>query len=71
MAHFEIPDKKYVTTITIIRPGCRVFVDSMDEAKENAKALVIDRVSEEDRSTTQFHIAPLELVKQKNKKESQ
>ncbi len=70
MSDFEIPNKKYVTTITIMRPGYRVFVDSLEEAEENAEALVRDRVSEKDRSTTQFHIAPLELVKQKNKKES-
>jgi len=63
MPDFEVPNKRYVTTITIERPGYRVFVDSWEEAEEIAKALVEDHVSEKDRSTTQCHIAPLVKVK--------
>ncbi len=60
---FEPPRKRYITTINLTLPGYITFVDSWEEAEEQAAALLEDCVSEKNRSTTTVAISPLKRTK--------
>ena len=56
------PKKRYVTTITLVPPEFRVFVDSWEEAEEQGQVLLEKHISKGIVSTTTVIISPLKRV---------